>query len=236
MILAAGQGTRLGSLGKRVPKILVDVGGRPLLERQLEYLAREGVSTVVVNAYHLAGDVVAFVDAYRGPLSVRCVVEETLLGTAGGVRGALEVIGVGPFVVLYGDVIVDTPLAPLFEVHRRSQATATLAVHESESTAGKGVVRVAPDGRVIAFEEKTHTATGPALINSGVYVIEPELVASLPLGTPSDFGHDVFPHALAHGARIFAHRIAGPVIDIGTPEGLAQARAAVGDQEARTSA
>jgi NDP-sugar pyrophosphorylase family protein len=236
MILAAGQGTRLGSLGKRIPKVLISVGGRPLLQRHLEYLAREGFSRVVVNAHHLAADIVTFVNTYRGPLEVSCVVEEALLGTAGGVRNALEVIGKGPFLVLYGDVIVDAPLASLFETHLSFNATATLAVHESDSTEGKGVVRVAPDGRVIAFEEKTHTAVGPALINSGAYVIEPELVASLPLGTPSDFGGDVFPDALARGTRIYSHRIAGPVIDIGTPEGLAQARAALEDHEARTSA
>jgi mannose-1-phosphate guanylyltransferase/phosphomannomutase len=236
MILAAGQGTRLGPLGKRIPKVLIRVGGQPLLQRHLDYLAREGFSRVVVNAHHLAFEIAAFVDAYRGPLEVSCVIEDALLGTAGAVRNALEVIGEGPLLVLYGDVIVDAPLAPLFEVHRRCNATATLAVHESESTEGKGVVRVAPEGRVIAFEEKTHIGSGPALINSGIYVIEPELVASLPLGTPSDFGGDVFPQALAQGTRIFSHRIAGPVIDIGTPEGLAQARAAVGDHEARTSA
>jgi mannose-1-phosphate guanylyltransferase/phosphomannomutase len=156
------------------------------------------------------------------------VVEEALLGTAGGVRNALDVVGSGPFLVLYGDVIVDEPLAPLFEAHRHHQAIATLVVHQSESTEGKGVVRVAPDGRVSGFEEKTHAGSGPALINSGVYVIEPELVAPLPAGVERDFGKDVFPDALERGMRIFSYRIGGAVIDIGTPAGLAQAQALTG--------
>jgi mannose-1-phosphate guanylyltransferase/phosphomannomutase len=104
---------------------------------------------------------------------------------------------------------------------------ATIGVHEEPSAEGKGVVRVDSDGRVTAFEEKTYTGSGPVLVNSGVYVVEPELMASLPADTPCDFGHDVFPRALEAGAPIFSYRIASPVIDIGTPEGLTRGRRAV---------
>jgi NDP-sugar pyrophosphorylase family protein len=227
MVLAAGHGTRLGALGRTIPKVLVPIGGRPLLERQLEYLEREGVSRVVINAHHLAPQVAAFVARYRGALQLSCIVEEQLLGTAGGVRHALGRLGAEPFLVLYGDVIVDVHLAALFDFHRQRGALATLVVHEAESAEGKGVVRVAPDGRVTEFEEKTHRAPGPVLINSGVYVIEPELVATLPASVAADFGHDVFPSALAHGLPIFTYRVEAPAIDIGTPDGLALADAAV---------
>lgn len=228
MILAAGQGTRLGALGRSIAKVLVPVGSKPLLERHLEYLAREGFTRVVVNAHHLADQIVSFVDGYRGPLAVSVVVEEAMLGTAGGVRNALEVIGDGSVLVLYGDVLIDEPLAPLWNLHRRSEAIATLLVHEEPSAEGKGVVRIDADGRVTGFEEKTHTGPGPALVNSGVYAIEPELLTAVPAGRPWDFGHDLFPAALARGARIFGYRSATRIIDIGTPEGLARARAALG--------
>ena len=227
IVLAAGHGTRLGALGRSIPKVLVPIGGRPLLERQLEYLEREGVSRVVINAHHLASQITSFAARYRGPLQLSCIVEESLLGTAGGVRNALGQLGPGPFLVLYGDVIVDVQLAPLLEFHRRRGAIATLVVHEAESAVGKGVVRVGSHRRVADFEEKTHRETGPALINSGVYVIEPELVASLPAGSAADFGDDVFPRALARGLPIFSYPISAEVIDIGTPDGLALADAAV---------
>jgi NDP-sugar pyrophosphorylase family protein len=227
MILAAGRGTRLGSLGRSIPKVLVPVGGRPLLERQLEYLAGEGFSRVVINAHHLADQIASFIEIYRGPLEVTCIVEEELLGTAGGVRNALGLIGEGTFLVLYGDVMIDEPLTPLLEAHLRQQSLATLVVHEAQSAEGKGVVRVDHTGRVTAFEEKKQGRLGPALINSGVYVIEPDLVAPLRAGTPSDFGEDVFPRALKQGLRIFSYPTATPVIDIGTPDGLARARAAI---------
>ena len=225
MILAAGRGTRLGSLGLTIPKALVPVGGRALLERHLEFLEREGVSRVVINAHHLARQMVSFVQNYRGGLTLLCVVEESLLGTAGGVRNALPLLGPEPFLVLYGDVLVDLPLAPLLDAHRRHAALATLAVYESASTDGKGVVRQNPKGRVIAFEEKSHRGAGPAFINAGLYVLDPALLAALPDAAVADFGDDVFPNALEQGLPVFAHRVSSPVIDIGTPDGLARARA-----------
>ena len=227
MILAAGRGTRLGALGRSVPKVLLDVGGRPLLERHFEYLQREGVSRVVLNAHHLAAQITSCVARYRGPLEVSCITEQWLLGTAGGVRNALPRLGTGPFLVLYGDVLVDEPLAPLFDFHEQRRPLATLAVYEEQSTEGKGVVHVDRSGRVTGFEEKKQRAAGPALVNAGVYVIERELVASLPAGAPSDFGHDVFPSAVEQGLPLFGYRMAGAVIDIGTPGGLALAEAAV---------
>jgi NDP-sugar pyrophosphorylase family protein len=209
--------------------VLVEVGGQPLLGRQFSYLEREGLSRVVINTHHLAGQITSFVARYDGPLEISCIWEESLLGTAGGVRNALPRLGPGPFLVLYGDVLVDEPLAPLFEYHRVRRALATLAVYEEESTEGKGVVHVDRSGRVTGFEEKQPRARGPALVNAGVYVIEPQLVSSLPAGAPSDFGHDVFPSAVNRGLPIFGYRIAQRVIDIGTPQGLALAGAAVGD-------
>jgi NDP-sugar pyrophosphorylase family protein len=229
MILAAGLGTRLGAVGRAEPKALIDIGGKPLLERHLEFLQRQGIERVVINAHHLAQQVQAFVEAYAGRLEIVCLVEEHLLGTAGGVRNALPHLEPGPFVVLYGDVLIDEPLAPLLELHRKRQAVATIAVYEADSAEGKGVVEVAADGRVTRFLEKSWAEAGPVLINAGVYVVESELVAPLSPGVVSDFGHDLFPAAVADGVPVYAGRLQSPVIDIGTPEGLAHAREAVGE-------
>ena len=224
MILAAGRGTRLGSLGETIAKVLVDVGGEPLLARHLRYLAREGIDRVVINAHHLAEQIEAFVERYRGPLELSCVVEERLLGTAGGVRNALSRLEPGPFVVLYGDVLIDEPLVPVLRTHRESSALATLTVHEADDARGKGAVRVDSRGRITAFLEKGVAERRPALVNSGVYILEAEFAAALPIGMELDFGHDVFPPAIRRGLPIFAHRLTLPVIDVGTPAGLAMAR------------
>lgn len=224
MILGAGRGTRLGSLELTIPKVLVDIGGVPLLGRQAEYLREQGISRVVVNAHHLAEQVETFAQEYHGPIELIVVREKRLLGTAGGVRNALTELGSEPFLVLYGDVVVAEPLADLIAAHERSSAVATLTVYESDDVYGKGTVQVDGDGAVTGFTEKGESGAGTALVNAGVYVIEPEFVQELPLGEELDFGHDVFPNALARGVSLRAHRLADPVIDVGTPEGLARAR------------
>jgi NDP-sugar pyrophosphorylase family protein len=227
MVLAAGLGTRLGDIGRVEPKALIDIGGRPLLERHLEFLQRQGIGRVVINAHHLAPRIESFVRDYAGGLEIVCLVEEHLLGTAGAVRNALSHLEPAPFIVLYGDVLVDEPLAPLLELHEEREAVATIALYEADSAEGKGLVEVDANGRVTRFVEKSWSAAGPALINAGVYVMESALVASLAPGIAYDFGHDVFPAAVADGAPVYAGRLRSPVIDVGTPEGLAHARAAV---------
>jgi NDP-sugar pyrophosphorylase family protein len=224
MVLAAGFGTRLGELGRRVPKVLIEVGGRPLLERHLVALERLGVARVVVNAHHLAAQVQAFVDRYAGPLELVCVSEPTLLGTAGAVRNALVLLGRQPFLVVYGDVLVQESLEPLVDAHRARRPAATLAVHEARGAEGKGIVETDMDGCITRFAEKDVAGEGPFLVNSGIYVLCPELVEPLPEGVALDFGHDVFPHMLAAGRTLAAYRLSRPVIDVGTPTGLALAR------------
>lgn len=217
MVLGAGKGTRLARLGLGVPKILVDVGGEPLLARQLRYLAGLGVERVVVNAHHLAEQVEEFAREHNGAPELVVVREPELLGTAGGVRNALDQLGDDPFLVIYGDVLLDFPLA----LPRRARATIT--VYESTQVAGKGTVEVDDDDMVTRFREKEDVAP-PALINAGIYLLDPSFVRERVPAGPSDFGHDVFPAALAAGEPIAVVRLAQPVLDVGTPEDLARAQ------------
>ena len=228
MILAAGKGTRLGDLGRVRAKVLIDVGGRSLLDRHLSFLESVGVKRAVINVSHLAGQVRDAARGYAGSIEVVCLEEDELLGTAGGVRNAIPYLAPGPFMVIYGDVLVRDDLAPMIQAHTRRGGMATLAVHRADGAFGKGTIRTDAGGRIVGFVEKDPEVTGPApvLINSGVYILEEVLVASLTVGAFSDFGHDVFPQALASGVDMFTYELRYPVIDVGTPEGLAEAREA----------
>jgi NDP-sugar pyrophosphorylase family protein len=224
MLLAAGRGTRLRSVEPDVPKVLVEIAGEPLLARQLRYLESQGVSRVVVNAHHMADQVLAYASEYRGSLDLVVVVERDLLGTAGGVRNALLQLGDAPFIVLYGDVLTNEPLAPMVQRHAQRGAVATLAAYESAETDGKGTIDVDTSDLVTGFSEKgAITQGGLALINAGIYVIAPSFAARIPEG-PSDFGHDVFPAALARGERLGIYRLCAPVLDVGIPSTLELAR------------
>jgi mannose-1-phosphate guanylyltransferase len=217
----------LGSLGLTTPKALVDVGGEPLLQRHLQYLTGQGFQRVVINAHHLADRVTSFVDAYGGPLEVVLIKEPVLLGTAGGVRNALSNLGPEPFLVLYADVLIDCTLGPLLRAHEMSGADATIGVYSSTEREGKGLVELDDERRVLSFVEKGSTeGSETVLVNAGVYVLSPAFVEqAIPEGIEIDFGHDVFPAALGSGRRLFGHLLPGPVIDVGTPEGLERARA-----------
>ena len=179
MILAAGRGTRLHRLGQSTPKVLIDIGGAPLLERHLHYLEEQGIRRVVINTHHRAESIRQYVEHYRGQLEIILTYEEQLLGTAGGVRNALPYLEPGPFLVLYGDILIDQSVKSLLECHQEQNAQATLAVHEADSSVGKGVLEVDPSGRVTKFTEKATRSSGSALINSGIYILDTNLVAEL---------------------------------------------------------
>jgi NDP-sugar pyrophosphorylase family protein len=228
MVLGAGRGTRLHNVGARVPKVLVDICGQPLLQRQLDYLAQQGVERVVVNAFHLADTVEGFADTYEGPIDLSVIVEHELLGTAGGVRNALTHLGSQPFFVLYGDVLVDEPLRPVLDAHLRSGASATITVYTSHETLGKGLVELDEHDLVVRFVEKGSRAAAPGLINAGLYVIDPAMLEQWPRGSVFDFGFDCFPALLERAEGIHAFRLARPVVDVGTPEGLASGRRVYG--------
>lgn len=218
MILAAGRGTRLGDLGRTVPKALVKVGGEPLLARQIRYLKDGGAERIVINAHHLADQVESFVAEHPQVADIEVVVEPELLGTAGGVRNALPLLGEEAFVVLYGDVIVDAPIGAILETHRQTRVSATLTLYRTAEVDGKGTVELASDGMVSAFHEKTSSSVdGYAYVNAGLYVVEPSLVQDLPSGEELDFGHDVFPAALAQEQKLTTYVLDVPVIDVGTP-------------------
>ena len=129
------------------------------------------------------------------------------------------------FVVVYGDVVADVDLGSLVAAHRHAAPIATLGTWRSAQTAGKGVVEHDSEGRVRTFVEKAAGVTGPASVNAGIYVLEPEILEFAFDG--ADFGFDVWPAVLAAGRSVYTHGLDQPVYDVGTPEGLEAANAAL---------
>lgn len=227
MLLAAGRGTRLGELGRQKPKVLVEIGGKPLLARQFEYLARQGVDRVVVNAHHLAEQILDFVGNTPAPFPVDVVVERELLGTAGGLRNALPYFQPEqPIIVMNGDTLQTASLCRLLKTQLRTGAAATIGATWLEDTSGKGVIEVDDQMRVRRFEEKPADPR-PGLANAGLYAIDRDLATLIPRDVFFDFAHDLFPLALHIEADLRVHELGGEFADIGTPESLAAAQAGV---------
>lgn len=231
-ILAGGLGTRIRAVLEDTPKVLAPVARRPLLDRLLDWLESYGADRVVLCLGHLADRVVAHVEA--GPPR-RCaivpVVEPAPLGTAGALAFAQPTFRPGPVMVLNGDTLVDADLCAFVAAHRAATGpdggpdgdgvAASLLCLEMADTGRYGRVEVA-DGRIRRFAEKDAAAQGPGVINAGVYLLGPELLAWMARTRPSSLERDVFqiqpPGRL--GAAVGRFRF----VDLGTPDSLVEAQ------------
>lgn len=226
MVLAAGEGTRLRPLTLVLPKPLVPVANEPLLARTLRLLAAQNVRDVAVNLFHRPQAILDTIGDGRalGLSHLRYSFEETLLGTAGGVRRVGPAFLDETFLVLYGDNLYRFDIAPLVAFHREKKAVATIATFEAANPSACGLVIADENGRVTRFQEKPPPAdvfTNTA--NAGVYVLEPAIFDFLPPGdAPLDWGKDVFPALLDRGI-VFSCPLNGYLQDTGTPETYRQA-------------
>jgi NDP-sugar pyrophosphorylase family protein len=223
-ILAAGLGTRLRSLGLNLPKVMVPIGGKPLLQHHFEWFKTQGITEFVLNLHYLPEKITEyFGDGGQFGVQIAYSLETEILGTAGGVKKMEANLRAGTFLVLYGDNLIRFDLAPLLAFHRQRGAVATVALFESSEPWTGGVVETDAAGRVTAFREKPDRKTiSTNLINAGIYLLEPTVLDYIPAGQFCDFGKDVFPKLLAAGQPVYATKPQAYIHDCGTPERLAQ--------------
>lgn len=225
IVLVGGFGTRLQPLTFDVPKQMLPVGRRPMIEAVVGHLAAHGVDEVVLSLGYKPD---LFTDAYPDGVCagarLRYAVEPEPLDTAGAVRFAADAAGVGErVVVVNGDVLTDLDVTALVRFHEAAGAAATIALTPVDDPSAFGVVPTDADGRVVAFIEKPPRDEAPTnLINAGTYVLEPEVLAGIPAGRRVSIEREVFP-ALAAGGRLHAMASDAYWLDTGTPEKYLQA-------------
>jgi NDP-sugar pyrophosphorylase family protein len=218
MILAAGKSTRLAGLGKQLPKPMLPLRGRPVLGWTIERLRDTGITEIIINLYHARDTIPAhFGDGSAWGVHIAYSVEDELLGTAGAVRRVRARLEDGCFLLLYGDTVPDWDPTPMVFAHARRSPIATIAVAKVDDPARLGVVCLDTEDRITAFVEKP--GQRPELgrwVNAGVYVLDPRIFEYIPNRPFSDFGGDVFPMALSHGAPLYSYRRPGPLLLIDT--------------------
>ena len=208
MILAAGQGTRLKPLTNHIPKCMVPVGGKPVLEHAVEHLKRFGVTELVINLCHLPSVVMNyFGDGSDWGVTISYSVEQKPLGTAGGVRNVAGFFD-GPFFVWYGDNLSKCDLARLYKLHRAKGGMVTIALFHREDPTRSGIVGLDGSGRVVRFLEKPRPEeVFSHWVSAGIFVLERQVLDAIPaIGSP-DFGRDVFPALLARSAALYGYRM-----------------------------
>jgi mannose-1-phosphate guanylyltransferase len=207
MVLAAGKGTRLFPLTGVIPKPMAPVVGKPILQHIFELLARTGVEEAYVNVHHLA---YAILGCYGersqvDSMTVNFTRETELLGTAGGVKRIADRFD-ETFVVVMGDALTDVNVRDVVAFHKQRGALATLALMPVDDTSRYGVVELDAEGNVLDFQEKPEPAEAVSnLANTGIYVLEPEVLAYIPDGTFFDFAEDVFPRLLDSGEKVVGY-------------------------------
>ncbi len=217
LVLAAGLGTRARPLTRFRAKAAMPVAGEPLIRRILRFLAGAGVRDVVVNLHHLPSTITGIVGDGTGTgVSVRYSWEVPLLGSAGGPRHALPLLGAPRFLIVNGDTLTDVDLAALVEAHARHGALVTMAVVPNPAPERYGGVVADDHGLVRGF---TRPGDGtPSYHFIGAQMADADAFAVLPDNVPDEsVGHVYRELLVAHPGSVRAHVTTAAFFDIGTP-------------------
>jgi mannose-1-phosphate guanylyltransferase/phosphomannomutase len=229
VVMAGGEGTRLRPMTSSMPKPLLPVVNRPIMEHVLRLLKRHGFTDVVVTVQFLASLVRNhFGDGEDLGMNLQYANEETPLGTAGSVKNAEEALADGTFLVISGDALTDFNLSDLVRFHRDKGALVTVCLTHVPNPLEFGITIVGEDGRVERFLEKpTWGQVFSDAVNTGIYVMEPEVFDYVAAGESVDWSSDVFPQLLKEGKPIYGYVAEGYWEDVGTHESYLKAQADV---------
>ena len=224
VIMAGGEGRRLKAVTGELPKPMVPLLGKPLMERAIELLRANGITEICAAlGYNPAPIIERFGDGSALGVHLAWRIEDQPLGTAGGVKNCMDFLGEEPFLVRSGDAACDVALGRLISEHSRSGAAVTMALYESRDPLRYGLVVPDAAGSVRCFIEKPpweRVVTN--LVNTGIYVIEPRAMELVPAGESFDFASGLFPLLLERGEQIHGAVMPGYWCDIGTPRAYFQ--------------
>jgi len=225
VVMAGGEGTRLRPLTVNRPKPMVPVVNRPVMEHIVGLVKQHGMREVIATLHYLP-DVIQeyFGDGSEFGVSMKYTVEVTPLGTAGSVRQAAEQL-TDTFLVISGDALTDMDLTDLIRFHKEKGAVATLALTRVQNPLDFGVVITDGSGRIVRFLEKpSWSEVFSDTINTGIYVLEPEVFSLMEEGKVYDFSKDIFPKLLAAGRPMYGYVSRDYWCDIGSLDACLQAQ------------
>jgi mannose-1-phosphate guanylyltransferase len=231
MILAAGKGTRIQPITHHLPKPMVPILRKPVMESIVEHLRSFGIDQIMVNTSHLApviedyfrdgqGHGVHLGYSFEGRLQGKELVSEAL-GSAGGMKRIQDFSGFfdETFIVVCGDAWIDLDIAAVERFHRDRGALATIVLKQvpNSEVSKYGVVATDADGQITQFQEKPLPQDAISnTINTGIYLFEPEIFEHIPSGRAYDIGGELFPDIAAQGLPFYGIDIPFQWVDIGT--------------------
>jgi mannose-1-phosphate guanylyltransferase len=217
VILAGGKGTRLRPLTYTRAKPMVPFLNKPVMEHIINKLSKEGFDDIVITTNYKAAEI----DGYFGDgsdwgVKIRTVEEKEPLGTAGSVKNAIDHLD-NTFAVIQGDSVTDIDVSRVVETHRKNEGKATLCLMRVDEVSHYGIAEM-EGAEIVRFKEKPKKEeTFSNLANSGIYILEPEILDMIPLEF-YDFSKNLFPRMLKEGKKICGHTTTDYWMDIGKPE------------------
>jgi NDP-sugar pyrophosphorylase family protein len=213
VILAGGAGTRMRPLTYVVPKVLLPIAGKPLLERTITYLKSYGVTEFVVCVAYLKKQIIdAFGNGAELGVRIDYAEADSPLGTAGQLKTAERFIS-DAFVAMNGDIVTSLNIRNLRETHQRLGGVGTVALKKYEVKMPYGFITTDGHGAITKFEEKP---TLSFMANAGVYVLEPQVFADIPAGRASSLETEVFPLLISSGKRMNSYFEEAEWADVGS--------------------
>ncbi len=234
VVMAGGEGTRLRPLTSNQPKPMVPIVGKPCMEHILELLREHGLTDVTVTLAFMPQAIRSYFGTGEAlGMNIEYSVEQSPLGTAGSVRLGSEKLD-DTFLVISGDALCDIDLTKLVEAHREKQAAVTIGLKAVDNPLEFGIVVTDREGRVERFLEKPSWGqVFSDTINTGIYVLEPEVLRHIPTDRPYDFSKELFPLLLEMGRPIYGHVCDGYWQDIGNLDQYRQANFDALDERVR---
>ena len=232
--MAGGEGTRLRPLTSNQPKPMVPIVGKPCMEHILELLREHGLTDVIVTVAFLPQAIRSyFGEGDTLGMSIGYSVEESPLGTAGSVRLAARQLD-ETFLVISGDALCDVDLGELIAFHKERGAAVTIGLKSVDNPLEFGIVVTDEEGRIERFLEKPSWGqVFSDTINTGIYVLEPEVLKHVPTDRPYDFSKELFPYLLEMGRPLYGYVMDGYWQDVGDLDQYRQANFDALDEKVR---
>ncbi len=220
IIMAGGEGKRLKPVTGDTPKPLTMLCGRPIMEHIILLLKQHGITDICAALKYRPDDIKSyFGNGERLGVHLEYRVEQTALGTAGGVKNCADFYGDEDFLVISGDAACDFDLGSIIAEHEKRSPEATIVLYPDPEPLRYGLALCDRDGLVRSFIEKPDwSRVVTNLVNTGIYIITPHAMAKVPESTEYDFAKDLFPALLRDGEKLFGCPADGYWCDIGTPK------------------
>jgi histidinol-phosphate phosphatase family protein len=219
VIVAGGKGTRIQSLAGEIPKAMIPINDKPVLEYQVELAKRYGYTDFLFLTGYLGDKIQAyFGNGSQWEVTINYYQETEPLGTAGAFAAVKDQL-ISDFWVFYGDTVMDFDMEKMLSFHKGHCADATLFLHPNDHPYDSDLVDMDANSHIYAFYPKPHgDSYYRNLVNAALYILSPDMLNYIPSGKKSDFGKNVFPFALQAGANMFGYVSAEYIKDMGTPD------------------